>query len=112
MAGNGNTSRGQSSYMPRPNDPSQGSVLRSVQKDQLYTTWFRNEGHLFLQKILGPRVWIQWKQEIDVACDLLYYTATTLNGLQTLGEEYVRIVQIQGNQLKLPSLKVTFADVI
>jgi peroxin-10 len=58
-----------------------------------------------MQKVLGPRTWFQWKQQIDTLSDLLYYSTTTLSGLQTLGEEYVRIVQIEGDRLKVPSVK-------
>lgn len=103
---NNNNNSNVTTLQRKPNIPTQSSILRSVQKDQLYTNWFKNENNLLFQKILGPRKWIQWKQEIDALSDFVYYASTTLNGLQTLGEEYVRIVQIQGNQLKLPSLKV------
>ena len=88
-----------------PIKPKSAAILRSVQKDEQYSSWFKNETNLVLQKILGPRKWFQWKQEIDTLADLFYYSTTTLSGLQTLGEEYVRIVQIEGNQLKVPSLR-------
>lgn len=87
--------------------PRAAAVLRSVQKDEQYSSWFRTETNLVLQKLLGPRTWIQWKQQIELLSDTIYYTATTLNGVQTLGEEYVRIVQIEGNQLKCPTFRVS-----
>lgn len=88
--------------------PRQAAMLRCVQKDDQYCSWFRTETNLLFQKVLGPRNWIQWKQQVELLSDAIYYTATTLNGIQTLGEEYVRIVQIDGNQLKSPSFRVSF----
>ena len=87
---------------PRP-----AAILRAAQKDEQYSCWFRTETNLLLQKLLGPRTWIQWKQQIELLTDLVYYSSTTLNGLQTLGEEYVRIVQIEDNRLQAPSFRVS-----
>ncbi|XP_067939366.1 peroxisome assembly protein 10-A-like [Watersipora subatra] len=39
----------------------------------------------------------QWSRETKLLTDLLYYAATTISGQQTLGEEYVYIVQIFGS---------------
>lgn len=91
----------------KPIPPKAAAVLRSVQKDEQYSSWVKNETNLVFQKILGPRLWIQWKQQIDFVSDFIYYSATTLNGVQTLGEEYVRIVQIEGDQLRVPSFRVS-----
>lgn len=100
------------SALRRPIIPKPFAILRSVQKDEQYSSSFKNETNLVMQKILGPRTWFQWKQQIDTLSDLLYYSTTTLTGLQTLGEEYVRIVQIEGDQLKLPSVKRRFLMVM
>jgi len=89
----------------KPITPKAAAVLRSVQKDEQYSSWMKNETNLIFQKILGPRLWIQWKQQIDFVSDFIYYSATILNGVQTLGEEYVRIVQIEGDQLRVPSFR-------
>ena len=87
---------------PRP-----AAILRSVQKDEQYSIWFKNDVNQLLQQILGARNWIQWKQQIELLADLTYYAATTLSGLQTLGEEYVRIVQVEHDKLKVPSFRVS-----
>lgn len=89
----------------KPIPPSPAAILRSVQKDEQYTGRMKQDVHQLLQVILGPRNWIHWKQSIDLVTDLSYYGLTTLSGLQTLGEEYVRIVQIEGNNLKIPSFQ-------
>lgn len=96
----------------KPIKPSPAAVLRSVQKDEQYTEKMKQEVHQLLQVILGPRNWIHWKQSINLATDLAYYGLTTLSGLQTLGEEYVRIVQIEGNNLKIPSFQRRFLMVL
>lgn len=93
--------------MVKPIKPSPAAVLRSIQKDEQYYNWFKSEVNLVLQRLLGPRTWIQWKGQVDAMAGLLYYSATTLVGLQTLGEEYVRIVQVDGDQLRVPHFIVS-----
>ena len=38
--------------------------------------------------------WMKWSAEIEVLTNLLYYIITTVSGQQTIGEEYVNIVQV------------------
>ncbi|KAG8543311.1 hypothetical protein GDO81_024946, partial [Engystomops pustulosus] len=52
----------------------------------------------------GAKKWLQWRKEIELCCDLAYYTLTTFSGFQTLGEEYVNIVQVDSSKRKVPSL--------
>ena len=92
---------------PKPIKPSAAAILRSIQKDEQYVDVVRNQVNQLIRLVVGPRSWIRWRHEIEAIATFLYYGATTLNGLQTLGEEYVRIVQIEGNQLKMPSLIVS-----
>ncbi|KAI1281915.1 Peroxisome biogenesis factor 10 [Halotydeus destructor] len=88
----------------KPICPSRSSILRSVQKDQYYVNYYHNLANELCQAYLGPRQWIKWKDELDSLIMFSYYAATTLSGLQTLGEEYVRIVQVEQSRLKVPSL--------
>lgn len=38
--------------------------------------------------------WMQWASEVEVLTNLLYYVITTVSGQQTIGEEYVNIIQV------------------
>lgn len=93
--------------MAKPIKSSPAAILRSFQKDEQYYNWFRNEVNTVFQRLLGPRKWIQWSGQLDALAGFAYYSATTLAGLQTLGEEYVRIVQVEGDRLRVPSVLVS-----
>lgn len=76
----------------------------------------------------GSRRWLQWRKELEVLSDLAYYALTTLSGTlilnhciiiltvnlrvtfsmsttgyQTLGEEYVNIIQVDPTRRRIPS---------
>lgn len=91
----------------RPIRPTAAAVLRSIQKDEQYVETFKSQVSNLFRLACGPRVWIKWRSELDALATFTYYAATTLSGLQTLGEEYVRIVQIERDKLKVPSLLVS-----
>lgn len=78
-------------------------IIRSNQKDDFYKGIIRTKVSDIMQSILGPRTWIQWYKELDVLSDISYFTLTTLKGLQTLGEEYVNIVQFDATERNVPS---------
>lgn len=92
--------------------PGPAVILRSAYKDDQYLLQLRNETHLIFQKLIGIRNWIKIKNELEAMTNLSYYLMTTLCGMQTLGEEYVRIVQTNGDQLMVPSFSKRFLMVI
>lgn len=55
-------------------------------------------GHIFINK---------HKQYIYCASQVLYYGLTTLSRLQTLGEEYTKIVQVGKSGKHVPGFLVT-----
>lgn len=55
-------------------------------------------GHMFLNKN---------KQYVHCASQILYYALTTLSKLQTLGEEYTKIVQVGKTGKHVPGLLVS-----
>ncbi|KFO31774.1 Peroxisome biogenesis factor 10 [Fukomys damarensis] len=76
------------------------------------------EGQDLLQESWWPRVpaprkatadrgrakkWLEWRREIELLSDIAYFGLTTLAGYQTLGEEYVGIVQVDPSQQHVPS---------
>ncbi|XP_039330047.1 peroxisome biogenesis factor 10 isoform X2 [Saimiri boliviensis] len=56
---------------------------------------------LFL--LSGARKWLEWRKEAELLSDVAYFGLTTLAGYQTLGEEYVSIVQVDPSGRRVPS---------
>ncbi|XP_017561283.1 peroxisome biogenesis factor 10 [Pygocentrus nattereri] len=81
----------------------QPQLIRSSQKDAYYQSSLRNNASEAFQTAAGSRRWLQWRKEIELLSDLTYYTLTTLSGYQTLGEEYVSIVQVDPTKRRIPS---------
>lgn len=52
----------------------------------------------------GPRRWLEWRRELELLADAAYFGLTTLAGFQTLGEEYVGVVQVQRGGRRVPTL--------
>ncbi|XP_042199576.1 peroxisome biogenesis factor 10 isoform X1 [Callorhinchus milii] len=87
--------------MPRAGN--QPQLLRSCQKDEFYINFLRLQTRESGQSLAGMKRWLEWRKEIELLADLTYFTLTTLAGYQTLGEEYVNIVQVAPSGRAIPS---------
>ncbi|XP_029647018.1 peroxisome biogenesis factor 10 isoform X2 [Octopus sinensis] len=74
----------------------QAEILRSNQKDEFYISYLRSTLSETFQSIVGMRSWIHLRKELEVFADFTYFLLTTAAGFQTLGEEYVNIIQVDG----------------
>ncbi|XP_038131028.1 peroxisome biogenesis factor 10 [Cyprinodon tularosa] len=81
----------------------QAQLIRSSQKDEFYRTVLRNSANEACHTVAGSKRWLDWRREIELLSDLAYYGLTTLSGYQTLGEEYVGIVQVDPSKRRIPS---------
>uniref|UniRef100_A0AAQ4S7P8 RING-type E3 ubiquitin transferase n=1 Tax=Gasterosteus aculeatus aculeatus TaxID=481459 RepID=A0AAQ4S7P8_GASAC len=81
----------------------QSQLIRSSQKDEFYRTFLRNSTNDAVQTVAGSRRWLDWRREVELLSDLAYYGLTTFSGYQTLGEEYVNIVQVDPTERRVPS---------
>ncbi|XP_053480510.1 peroxisome biogenesis factor 10 [Ictalurus furcatus] len=81
----------------------QPQLIRSSQKDEYYQTSLRNNANEAFQTLAGSRRWLQWRKEVELLSDLAYYALTTLSGYQTLGEEYVSVIQVDPTRRRIPS---------
>ncbi|KAK2898107.1 peroxisome biogenesis factor 10 [Channa argus] len=81
----------------------QSQLIRSSQKDEHYQTFLRNNANEAFQTLAGSKRWLDWRKEIELLSDLAYYGLTTFSGYQTLGEEYVSIVQVDPTKRRVPS---------
>ncbi|XP_062283242.1 peroxisome biogenesis factor 10 [Scomber scombrus] len=82
----------------------QSQLIRSCQKDEYYQTYLRNNANEAFQTLAGSKRWLDWRKEIELLSDLAYYGLTTFSGYQTLGEEYVNIIQVDPSQHRIPSV--------
>lgn len=86
-------------------------IIRSVQKDDYYISRIQS---------LVSDIWqyfqragfSKYRQEIELLANLGYLTLTTLAGNQTLGEEYVNIVQVDPTLRRIPPLARRLAMVL
>ncbi|KAF7239352.1 Peroxisome biogenesis factor 10 [Varanus komodoensis] len=78
-------------------------LVRSAQKDELYRGALRSAAGAALGRLAGAKTWFEWQKEIDLLADVAYFTLTTLTGYQTLGEEYVNIIQVDPSGKRVPS---------
>ncbi|KAM9176114.1 peroxisome biogenesis factor 10 [Mergus octosetaceus] len=78
-------------------------VVRSGQKDELYRSGLRSAAGAALHGLAGAKKWLEWRREIELLSDVAYFVLTTLSGYQTLGEEYVNIVQVDSTKKRVPS---------
>lgn len=81
----------------------QPQVIRSSQKDEYYQQCLRNNANEAFQTLAGSKRWLHWRKEIQLLSDLAYYGLTTFSGYQTLGEEYVSIIQVDPTLRRVPS---------
>ncbi|XP_038863713.1 peroxisome biogenesis factor 10 isoform X1 [Salvelinus namaycush] len=81
----------------------QPQLIRSSQKDEYYQHCLRNNANEAFQTLAGSKRWLHWRKEIQLLSDLAYYGLTTFSGYQTLGEEYVSIIQVDPTLRRVPS---------
>ncbi|KAF2683405.1 hypothetical protein K458DRAFT_419004 [Lentithecium fluviatile CBS 122367] len=79
-------------------------VIRSHQKDAYFSGVLLEQLSTLVRKIKGARYAHTYTSETRVLGELLYLGLTTLIGNRTLGEEYCDIVQVEGENGRLPAL--------
>ncbi|VFV32243.1 peroxisome biogenesis factor [Lynx pardinus] len=86
-----------------PADAGPPEVVRAAQKDDYYRGGLRSAAGGALHSLAGAKRWLRCRREIELLSDVAYFGLTTLAGYQTLGEEYVGIVQVDPSQSRVPS---------
>ncbi|XP_013412893.1 peroxisome biogenesis factor 10 [Lingula anatina] len=86
-----------------PSDAGAAEIVRSNQKDNFYLQYLKNTLADVVQSVWGARRWLRWKVELDFLASVGYLALTTLADYQTLGEEYVSILQVDQSKRSIPS---------
>ena len=81
----------------------QAEIIRACQKDEYYVNSIKNAVTDVFQSLFGPRFCLKWNREYEVLCEVVYYGSTTLSGFQSLGEEYVNIIMVNGSMKAVPN---------
>ncbi|XP_076023297.1 peroxisome biogenesis factor 10 [Genypterus blacodes] len=81
----------------------QSQLIRASQKDEHHQNLLGNNANDAFQTLAGSKRWLDWRKEIELLSDLAYYGLTTFSGYQTLGEEYVNIIQVDPTKHRIPS---------
>ncbi|KAH6928972.1 hypothetical protein HPB50_022349 [Hyalomma asiaticum] len=90
----------------------QPEILRAHQKDEQHILSLQKDVSEIARAVLGMRQWMRWRLEVDAFASFVYYVATTLSGFQTLGEEYVHILQLGRSLKTVPAFAQRLAFVI
>uniref|UniRef100_A0A336MIV3 RING-type E3 ubiquitin transferase n=1 Tax=Culicoides sonorensis TaxID=179676 RepID=A0A336MIV3_CULSO len=80
----------------------QAEIIRSAQKDNQ----FIDEIYLTVSELLrrySQNLWIKFDTHIKTLTNIFYYSFHSILGIQTLGEEYTGVIQIDQNYKSLPS---------
>ncbi|XP_041713704.1 peroxisome biogenesis factor 10 [Coregonus clupeaformis] len=88
----------------------QPQLIRSSQKDEHYQHCLRNNANETFQTLAGSKRWLHWRKEFELLSDLAYCGLTTFSGYQTLGEEYVNIIQVDPTLCRLRVCGMTGDD--
>lgn len=91
----------------------QPEILRSTQKDVEYTTKIHQHFMEILRFVVGNSPNLIKINEISRQCSsILYHGFAALNRIQTLGEEYTGIIQLDENTKNLPSKFLQLLNIV
>lgn len=80
----------------------QPEILRTVQKDETFTNQIGQNLSDAL-RFTNTKLWIKYNHLCTLLAELAYHGFASWNNLQTLGEEYTGIIQIDNKYIALPS---------
>lgn len=89
----------------------QPEIIRTVQKDVIYTDQIGQN----LSEILrfsNNILWIKYNYLCNLIAELAYHGFASWNNLQTLGEEYTGIIQIDNQYITLPNKFLQLTSII
>lgn len=105
-------SSGSSHYKPLPKLSfpwaAQPEVVRAFQKDAYYRDLFVGELKDVVRSTVGVRVLHNHSELIAVLGGVAYFALCALNGAQTLGEEYVNAMMVEGKTGRIAKGKVCY----
>lgn len=89
----------------------QPEILRSIQKDETFTSTLGQQMSDIL-RCSSNRHWIKYNNLCKLFAELVYHGFACFNNLQTLGEEYTGIIQIDSKYIALPNKCLQFVAIL
>ncbi|KAF8357717.1 hypothetical protein PRIPAC_92712 [Pristionchus pacificus] len=80
-----------------------GEIVRAQRRDEEAVREMEERMSSILNQLLSHRQWMRAVPYLAAASKTLYYSATLLSGSQTLGEEYVRLMESSSPHPSTPS---------
>lgn len=89
----------------------QPEILRTVQKDATFTNQLGHDLSDIL-RFTNKNLWIKYNSLCTLFMELAYHGFANYNNLQTLGEEYTGIIQIDSKYIALPNKLLQMISII
>lgn len=89
----------------------QPEILRTIQKDANFTSTLGQQMSDIL-RCSSNRHWIKYNNLCKLLAELFYHGFACMNNIQTLGEEYTGIIQIDSKYIALPSKAFQFVAIL
>lgn len=89
----------------------QPEILRTVQKDATFSNQLGHDLSDIL-RFTNKNVWIKYNGLCTLMMELAYHGFASYNNLQTLGEEYTGIIQIDSKYIALPSKLLQIVSIV
>ncbi|XP_058445178.1 peroxisome biogenesis factor 10 [Malaya genurostris] len=80
----------------------QAEIIRTIQKDQTYVEEIRSQLSDILL-LISQKNWFKYQHLCKLIAEILYHHYAIVHNLQTLGEEYTGIIQVDTNYVMLPN---------
>lgn len=90
----------------------QPEIVRAYQKDVYYRDLLQTQVQDVVRSLLGSRALFAHTSLINFMGSVTYFTLSTLGGAQTLGEEYVNIMMVEGKTRRIVGLGRRFAFIL
>lgn len=89
----------------------QPEILRTVQKDETFTNQI-GQNLSDVLRFTNTKLWIKYNHLCTLLAELSYHGFASWNNLQTLGEEYTGIIQIDNKYIALPSKLLQLISIV
>ncbi|XP_055624874.1 peroxisome assembly protein 10-A [Toxorhynchites rutilus septentrionalis] len=89
----------------------QAEIIRSIQKDQTYIDEIRGQLSDILLMV-SQRSWFRYSALCKLIAEILYHHYTIVHNLQTLGEEYTGIIQVDSHYVMLPNKALQLVTIL
>ncbi|XP_055526321.1 peroxisome assembly protein 10-B [Wyeomyia smithii] len=80
----------------------QAEIIRTIQKDETYVEEIRAQLSDTLL-LISQKNWFKYQHLCKLIAEVLYHHYAIVHNLQTLGEEYTGIIQVDANYVMLPN---------